>query len=232
MRCAHGLSRSRNVSSCPGSPAASQPVDVATLCGLAQPVLPPTWLDLMMWSVTMGSMPLSRLLWEQTISPMRGAIMASKICRRRAEMMEDAEDAEILSEHAATFEGWAVDLLNAIQTSKEARQLLESITTRPAVHAHTELSSPLSAAKSPGGRSPFATPHARKSGVSGPPQPEFVDLWKHSVLDEATQNEAVACKRFAEHRRSQVRKKRDKVSRAVLLTVGERRIPLSAPKLH
>ena len=104
--------------------------------------LRPTWTDLMMWAVVTGEVNLAVLLWRKTISPMRAAVMASRLMSRIAEIRGEYSFQGLqASEQATLYESWAVGVLNKIEFN--GAELLTQVPTWQSTSSETKMSSPI-----------------------------------------------------------------------------------------
>ena len=123
--------------------------------------LMPTWIDLMMWAVVVGEDRLARLLWRKTDQPMRAAIMGAQMANKIAERLgQDHLKYNDAIEQAATYEQWAIDVLDRIGDPDLAVALLTVV------------------------------PKKRVADESGKTEGKTVYLWKDSVMDQACMGHA------------------------------------------
>ena len=140
-----------------------------------------TWMDLMMWSVFAGHFDLSRILWLNTPSPLRAAVMARRLVMKMAESMMSPTTEKELHEAADMYEDWALGILDQVELTEEAIDMLTCTAARR---------DPLfdKSAKFGFGRS------ADKSG--------WISTWNESVIDEAS-SVPHPCRKFLAHRHCQ-----------------------------
>jgi hypothetical protein len=86
--------------------------------------LKPDWTDLMMWAVLTGEDSIARMLWHKTTSPIRAAIIASRLLHKIAKDLDD--DGVQANLHALEYEDWACGVLNLIEKDA-AMQLLTMV---------------------------------------------------------------------------------------------------------
>jgi hypothetical protein len=86
--------------------------------------LKPDWTDLMMWAVLTGEDSIARMLWHKTTSPIRSAIIASRLLHKIAKDLDD--DGVQANLHALEYEDWACGVLNLIEKDA-AMQLLTMV---------------------------------------------------------------------------------------------------------
>ena len=82
-------------------------------CGMRE-LLPPSWMDLFLWSVLAGrSEEMVHTLWQRTRYPLRAAVLAAQVCSKLAHDMHDVQLEEELRLNSKRYEQWAIDLLDA-----------------------------------------------------------------------------------------------------------------------
>lgn len=81
------------------------------MCEKAGRQLTPNWMDLMLWAVVLGKQDLAKLLWTRTEEPMRAAVIASRLCRKRYSKLQDGSEKHQLIVAADQFEEWATGML-------------------------------------------------------------------------------------------------------------------------
>ena len=82
------------------------------------------WADLMCWAVCERQPDIAELLWVKTREPLRYAIWASQIAGHLATLENTAIGQETCREHAATYESWAVSLLDQCSDHELAAKML------------------------------------------------------------------------------------------------------------
>lgn len=134
---------------------------------------PTTWTDLMIWAVLVNRMDLARRMWSCSKQPIRAALIASQLCRFLSEAEHLNSEEELLLANSATYESWAIRLLDAIPLAEEALPLLGLV---PAIQL----------------REPDA-----KSGRAS-----LCYVWADSPLDSAIEDDgqSQACKAFTTHK--------------------------------
>lgn len=83
----------------------------------------PAFLDLMLWSVLLGNFKLSRVLWRRCRSPLRAAVMCSRLCLKLKDTSR-VTDEEELQCAADEFEDLAVGILNQLDDPTLATDIL------------------------------------------------------------------------------------------------------------
>ena len=88
-----------------------------------------SWMDLMMWSVLSGHFDLSRIIWLQSNEPLRAAVIARRLCLKLRSISGLAVRDE-LDKASNDFEDWAVGVLDEVEHSKEALDMLTCTAVR------------------------------------------------------------------------------------------------------
>ena len=155
-----------------------------------------SWMDLMMWSVLAGHFKLSRVIWLHTHHPMRAAVMARRVCSKLMKYNNTAFHDEF-DEQSLEYERWAVGILNQIELTAEATELLTCIETS---HIPQKLSDDTSTSsvrdKSTFNLLPFLGFSEEEDRAS------MVSVWTASVLDEAIKFPS-PCRNVVAHRHTQ-----------------------------
>lgn len=120
--------------------------------------------DLMLWSVVAGHYKLSRELWLHTGKPLRCALISRRLCYRLKALRSMSAGDELM-ELANEFESWAVGLLNTVDEQSDALEMLTCVEARRDPHSNS----------------------GKALGLLGK-TPQWVSLWKESVLDEAAKS--------------------------------------------
>ena len=84
----------------------------------------------MMWAVLTGEDSIARMLWHKTTSPIRAAIIASRLLHKIAKDLDD--DGVQANLHALEYEDWACGVLNLIE--KDAAMHLLTMVPQRGLH--------------------------------------------------------------------------------------------------
>lgn len=143
-----------------------------------------TWMDLMMWSVLAGHFELSRVIWLHSNEPLRAALMAARATAWLRSQVYSEQLAEGLEKAAAQYELWACGILDQIEHSADAFDLLTCTPARRSFSAADRGST------------------WRPTLSFGEDSKEWISLWSSSVLDEAARS-PYPCRKFLAHRHCQ-----------------------------